>query len=902
MILAATDGFAEGSEETVTDPRLPLLHAVDRPDLRARLDAALGSPLSLVRAPACAGKSVLLAQWAGSRPDLAFAWFDLTDADRDTAGFAQRLVTGLASVAPDLAGRLPIVRSSDDRLGTAFLEELATGIVGAQRVVLIFDDVDHLSGSPLLDDLWQLVDLLPPNAHVVFSSRADLHLGWSRQRLENRLVEIRQRDLALDDATTARVLASLTGRAIDRETASTVCARTEGWVAGVHLMALALRFVDDRGSAQGESGDDAALIRDYFDEEVVAALEPDLGAALARLSVLDEMNAALAEVVTGIAPGAGPSLLTTLERESLFLVPVVGRVGWYRLHRLFREALRFRLRAEAPAAEEDALATAGEWFLAAGETDSAIEYLMRARRWERAVELILRTGHEVYEESTTARIAQWLSLVPMEFVRGRTDVGLLRAMTDGMSGRASLWLDALRRVAADPTATVGQRQIALAYLSAGVQFHPHPQAFLDIAHRARDLLDRYPDEQPPSLLGLTSRSLLVAVSDVSRARALLHLGRLSQAREVLIDLFASDALVYLPYRVHALGTLAVVEALSGRLRQAKEHADEALGFVEAAGLWEHPASADTHLARVLIAVNRGEAERSLPSLEHAMVTAGANNRTQLLWLVHMAQRRIEPQRRTDYPAMGSPPPVVRDALTAIAMRLARTRGVARMPAPAPEWSATAVEEIAAHIVARHPARAGERLESLARGVRVTPLGAVEVDLLRAWIQHRLGADRRARDHLESALARAAGECLVDPFLRIGGALLPLLADTPTGRAEFGRHIAHRLACAATPTRVEPPTDALTPRELELIAYLPSRYSIAGIAERCFVSTNTVKTHLGHIYRKLGVASRDEAIARAIELGLIHERSEGLPSVTLGFLLGDEMGSGDPRVGPEQYSL
>ncbi len=69
------------------------------------------------------------------------------------------------------------------------------------------------------------------------------------------------------------------------------------------------------------------------------------------------------------------------------------------------------------------------------------------------------------------------------------------------------------------------------------------------------------------------------------------------------------------------------------------------------------------------------------------------------------------------------------------------------------------------------------------------------------------------------------------------------------------------------TLIEP----LTVRELELLAYLPSRLTNAELAARCFVSVNTVKTHMAHIYRKLEVSGRDAAIARARELGLLDAR-------------------------------
>ena len=75
----------------MTEQRRIPPHAVDRPALRRQLDAGVRSPLSLLVAPAGAGKTVLLSQWAHSRPDIAVAWFDVTAADDAPVAFARRI-------------------------------------------------------------------------------------------------------------------------------------------------------------------------------------------------------------------------------------------------------------------------------------------------------------------------------------------------------------------------------------------------------------------------------------------------------------------------------------------------------------------------------------------------------------------------------------------------------------------------------------------------------------------------------------------------------------------------------------------------------------------------------------------------------------------------------------------
>ena len=61
---------------------------------------------------------------------------------------------------------------------------------------------------------------------------------------------------------------------------------------------------------------------------------------------------------------------------------------------------------------------------------------------------------------------------------------------------------------------------------------------------------------------------------------------------------------------------------------------------------------------------------------------------------------------------------------------------------------------------------------------------------------------------------------------------------------------------------------LTPRELEVLALLPKGKSSAQIAAELFISEATVKTHLSSIYRKLSVANRSQAVAQAINHGLV----------------------------------
>jgi len=62
--------------------------------------------------------------------------------------------------------------------------------------------------------------------------------------------------------------------------------------------------------------------------------------------------------------------------------------------------------------------------------------------------------------------------------------------------------------------------------------------------------------------------------------------------------------------------------------------------------------------------------------------------------------------------------------------------------------------------------------------------------------------------------------------------------------------------------------ALTSREQEVLALAAEGLSASGIGERLFLSPATVKTHLAHLYEKLGVSHRTAAVAEAFRRGLL----------------------------------
>jgi LuxR family maltose regulon positive regulatory protein len=207
----------------------------------------------------------------------------------------------------------------------------------------------------------------------------------------------------------------------------------------------------------------------------------------------------------------------------------------------------------------------------------------------------------------------------------------------------------------------------------------------------------------------------------------------------------------------------------------------------------------------------------------------------------------------------------------VLMAEGRTReavALATRPPIDPEFPLAPARRAKVHLQAGRPA---EALAELDRVRTATPFVHIEclsrcIEAEALWALGR-GADAHAS--LELALAAAEPDELYGPFLGAGESLADLLKSHlrrgtahPTvvtqvlGRITEGRH-QHEQGTA----------NRLTERERVILQYLTTNLTNAEIAEAEYISLHTAKTHIAHIYQKLGVSSRRAAIRRAAELEL-----------------------------------
>ena len=296
---------------------------------------------------------------------------------------------------------------------------------------LVLDDY-HLADDPdIARGMTFLVEHLPPNAHVVLSTRADPDLPLARWRAKGELVEIRASDLRFTSAETATYLDSATTARLTIEQVRTLEHRTEGWIAALQLAALSLRGrVDVAGFIDGFAGDDRYVV-DYLVEEVLTHQPPPVREFLLHSAVLDRLTAPLCDAVVGGEDA--DAMLRTLDRANLFLVALDDKREWYRYHQLFADVLRARLHGERPDLVPVLHHRASQWFDDHDLPDPAIRHALAAGEVDRAAELIEMAMPAVRRHRQEAMAQSWLTRTSR--ARHRAQPGALCPVRRPASGR-----------------------------------------------------------------------------------------------------------------------------------------------------------------------------------------------------------------------------------------------------------------------------------------------------------------------------------------------------------------------------------------------------------------------------------------------------------------------------------
>ena len=898
---------------------------VPRQRLESALESATRQPLTVVVAPAGAGKTSGLARWAAA-VDPAPAWLVAHKGDPpEVLAEAMLAAAGVRDeVAPDW--------SAEDLPGR--VAQLLRSTTGEPRA-LVIDDAHCLAPASwaVLDEV---VTSAPDSLRVVLATRRDTPLPTVALELGDSLTVLRSDVLKFDDDE-AELLVVAHAPDATAEDVQAIQARADGWAAALVLGARSLAAAPDRAAARSALAHTEQPVLDYLLGEVFATM-PAASRHVLQCTADEPVVTAEAAVLLSGDPQA-PEHLAALAAEGMLVTSFgAGPEEAWSYHPLLRELLRRQLAGPDQALGQAAHARAAHHHAVHGPLAEAVRHAMLGGEHELLVALLVQrgvtlatTGHEpllgealrsLPDRSTEEHPA--LLGVTALLLRSTGDaeqavrVATLAARAArGTSETALTSGSPARTPTVDEAALIADVTILDAWL-ARLGWHDLTDAIAgarQVAARVdgAEQSGTFRDLDPARLAWLLHELAVVETWAGDLEPAAQH------SDEALVTARAVDN-----HRLScaALSDRAVLQLLEGQFQTAAATARDCLAESKAAGRPDDGYLCRAHVALGWAAFYDLRLEESTAELAEARRLESRTFDPLVNALCHVLEARLLAEagdvagaRRllSARPAHPEPTPAYLDGIYAVVRAhwalvdgdIGETE--AQLPAMRRlDWavSAAAFEAVLADLRRRPEEALGRLAEALAlRATGEQLVCAAFAAAYQARVELTSGRVSAARQSLREALTRAAPQKLLHPLLAgasPGGAYDDLLRQLSRGRDAHpfaayvvagqeryrrrypdvsasavaaqggtGQALDNARTRSGDPAAgVSLPPQALTGRETEVLRELALGGSYQDVAQVLFVTENTVKTHVSAVYRKLGVDRRAAALRRAREIGLI----------------------------------
>ena len=886
---------------------------VRRQPLTERLDQGTKGKLTLVSAPAGFGKTTLLSEWC-LRSELPVVWVSLDQGDNDLGRFLTYLVVAVEKLRAGVGeSTLSLLHSPNpppiESVLTVLINEIAAS---PGDFALVMDDYHVIKAEPIHDAVAFLLKHMPSQMHLIVASRTDPPLPLARLLAGGHLTKLTASDLRFTPEEAAAFLNEMMGLDLSVKDAATLGERTEGWVAGLQLAALSMRGRRDIPGFVAAFAGSNRYVFDYLAEEVLRKQPDNVQAFLLETSVLARLSGSLCDAVTGRS--GGRAMLEKLERANLLLVPLDNERNWFRYHHLFSQFLLKELRQTAPELLPDLHRRACDWFEREGLVAEAVSHALAAGDSERAANLVERIARTTLRRGELSTLRRWLEELSEDLVCARPRLCLFYAWYFLASGRlddvetylsmAESGPDAGGR---GPTAREGGAREngdadeilgeVTTIRAAVAGLRGESSRAMDLSRRANELLTE-------------GNQFLLCIIAGSEGFAYRNRGDVAAASQAFAEAAALSRSVGATYvALLAFKHLTELRMVQGHLQAAADVCRQALELAAERGK-RLPASSAAHVGMGKLLREWNELGGATEHLKEGIELGERGGNIEIVLDGHVGLARTRRALGDWVGAAGTLETVKRlaqkhhiDAWVTRANAWQARLGAAQndrwaMSRWLEECGLSVEDELSyprefEHItLARVLIGRGEQDEAwtlLERLLREAEAGArggrvVEILILQALVLQARNDRPNAIAALRRALTLAEPEGYVRVFADEGEPMVSLLkglvkrrtARPPDAERDVSLEYVSKLLealggrapGAGTRAAASPLADPISERELEVLRLLDSDLSHREIAAKLFVSLDTVKSHTKHLYRKLGVRARHQAVARAKELGLI----------------------------------
>jgi LuxR family maltose regulon positive regulatory protein len=910
------NAFSAGATRPIDQSRLApprtTPRTLAREDLNARLLEARRKRCVVIRGPAGCGKTTSLVGWRQQLLPLGFdvAWLSLSPDDNQLARFLDYLLASVGQLGQSLVQEAQLLEgySTDSQAVERTIVTLVRGIARHPReMVLVLDDLHLITDAGIHQCLQWLLDYAPANLHLTLASRSAIPISLARLRSQDLVLELDLRDLRFSEAESARFLQAQLGET-DPVELRHLHEMTDGWAAGLQLVAASRRKASRRSSEPAQLRDNQSFAL-FFEAEVLSLLSPRELELMLHLSQCASFSPSLCAALLGEPQAAleAAKLLARLEDDNLFVIAIESDDGeaWYRLHPLLQDTLSALFRSRPEELRRSVHARAADWFSERGDLSESVRHRLLAGEVEAAADFVEQRSEALYARGDLRRLMELVRLLPHEQLQARPRLRVLQARMQIYARDYAGAQDNLEHLESSVAPGDEEGLFRLTLLRATLALQR------DDTDSAQVLLPRLL-EPPPGISPITLGGSLNLLSWLYLQR-----GEYEQARRIQIDrppLMVNGA----PLLGTAAGSLqgrcliGLSLAMEGQITQAERIYREVMYEAGRNGSTCYDA---LHLATALLGealyeTNEIDAAQELlasrvdlfervsipDSVLRVLVVLAKcqwlrrNRREAFAYLERLEEygRRHELDRLQAYSLVWQ---VIWNLqlgeLVAAETSLARLRQLDSRHSEDHVGAQREIHILTESALVRYEGHQGDLVGASLRLNKLIALcesgnrqlGVIRMTLVAALFDAQRGLKDSAHSKLLAALRGGQRHGQLRSLLDDHDGALELIEELAREQSvdpvlafyierlqEAGKVLqpaTHEAPAAAPVGRWQqaPGMEPLSERELEVLRLLAQALPNKKIARALGLSHETVKWHLRHIYSKLGVSSRDEAVAR-----------------------------------------
>ncbi len=887
---------------TKLHPPLTMPDMVPRMRLVDHLDDGQVQPLILISAPAGYGKSILVSSWL-ENCGWPSSWISLEQSDSDIRQFLLYFVSAVRNIFPNACkNTLTIVNApqlpSLPTLAATFSNDL--GEI-KKPFILVLDDYYRIDvNSPVNDLLYHLLERPPLPLHLVIITRRDPPLQIVTLRAKGQVTELRMQDLCFTREETKMLLENSATFTADDETLDDLEREIEGWAVGLRLVSQVLSSNQKRDEFLQNLHAGVQQTNAYLLQEVFVRQPPELQDYLLVSSILDRFSAPLCEAVCHfdndhlVPKVSAEKFINELTDRNLFTISLDSQGKWFRFHHLFQQLLREELAKRMSSNEIARLHVhASQWFKEQNFFDEAIQHLLTAGDTVGAAKII-EHHHQLSEQKKYwwKNLQRWLSLLPEEIKKHRPALLLSQAWVMHFRYQLQEIAPLVRQIELlamekplDEICTMelkifqgilhywaGNGETALQRLSEA-QKHIPPKY-----HSMTTLIDTYV-AMASQMIGQGKASLRKLNKTIEQcdqlnkalftrlilARTFSHIlsGKLTpavqDAKRINHALRQSDFSI-----IYGWGDYIAASSYFrlNNLQPALIHFSSTVKFLYSI---HTRVAADSMIGLALVNQAIGETDAATDTMDKLLDFIKETGQTQLLAVAQSGQARLA---------------LAQGDLNLASDWLQSFDGKPFIPTMSLWLENPVITQIRVLLAIASPEtlkQANTLLASMRQETEAlhNTCQLIEIMALQVLALEKLGYGAASLNALKELIALTEPGQWIRPFVELGlpmAKIVQRLSDQ-AGSTDYLHRIltqckpvkAASLNITGKPPQSFPGKETLTNRELDILELLTQRLQNKEIATHLFVSIETIKTHLKHLYKKLGVSNRQEAATVALEI-------------------------------------